>query len=1141
LASSNTAAHALNIFNVTTISVSRRVSHKLWDPSSLMRSNRTWPAVLVAALALTILPGCRPRPGAVITPDLVERNNRAVGLMGQFDFNAAAGAFAELEAAAPGWPGAKLNHAIALMNRQGAGDAARAEAMLRELLAEPGRRRRRDDDQDVARRARYSLGLLLLHDGRDAEALPFLTDAANADPPDGFAAYFVGQSTMATSPAEALEWYRRAAALQPLLRSAHYGGFLALRRLNRETEAVDMLARFQALERHPQAMTAEFKYTRMGPLSEAITVDLPPAQPAAAPAGARFLPPVPLIADAAITWRRGGPARSITVADLDGDDALDVFIADAVEGRSPNAVIMKRGGQFVLDAAHPLARIAGVRAALWGDLDDDGLVDAVLCRAGGATQIWRQSSAGRWVDITAAAGVRLPGTDLVDGAIFDADHDGDLDVWLVNAAGPNELLNNDGGLRFRAIGRTAGVAGDGRPSRGVAVVDLDNDRDADVIVIKHTPPHDIFLNGRVWEYRRDDQAAALAAAPIASLIAGDFDTDGDAELYTAGTRAIERWRRDPAGVWKPESLGASESTAAPRLAIGDTDGDGTLELLTAAPAGTDAAMGWALAHLDAMNGPSVIGVSESGVPIIRNPGPGRHRYLGLRLSGRDPKSDQRRSNVSGLGARVAVRTASRWTAFDTTRVESGPGQSLQPMTLGLGGAARADFVAITWSDGVFQTELGLDAGRLHRIGETQRQLSSCPVLFAWDGSGFRFVTDVLGVGGIGFFESPGVYSAPFPRENVMLPGGAVAARDGAYRLKLAEPMEEVTYLDSAALVAYDLPPGWRMALDERKAIAGPMPTGAPLFYREERVASSAVNDRGEDVTATLAVADRSAAGPAHIDPRFIGLARPHAVTLTFDRAIDRGRHPTAQSPRGGGPGPGRPILLLDGWIEYPYAQTVFAAWQAGAVYDPPTLEARDAHGRWHTVAPQFGYPAGMPRQMALPLPPLPSGTTALRLRTSQEIYWDRIAVVYAEPLPDVRRQRLAMRAAVLESDGFAIRTTGPQRTPRYDDRARLPLDDTRHQRGWYTAFGAVDPLVADEDQAVAIFGPGEAVVLDFEAPAAAVADGWTRVLVLELRGWCKDMDLYTRDGETIEPLPGTMTAARARLHPRFNTRYASGF
>jgi hypothetical protein len=368
----------------------------------------------------------------------------------------------------------------------------------------------------------------------------------------------------------------------------------------------------------------------------------------------------------------------------------------------------------------------------------------------------------------------------------------------------------------------------------------------------------------------------------------------------------------------------------------------------------------------------------------------------------------------------------------------------------------------------------------------------------------------------------------------------VVSHDGAYRLKLAEPMEEVTYLDHASLVAYDLPPGWRMALDERKAITSPLPTGAPLFYREERLAITAVNDRGDDITSRLAEADREAAGPAHIDPRFIGLARPHEVTLTFDRPFDRspGHHPTTQSPRRGS---GRPVLLLDGWIEYPYAQTVFAAWQAGAVYDPPTLEVRDGQGRWQTVAPSFGYPAGMPRQMALPLPPLPSGSTALRLRTSQEIYWDRISVAYTEPLPEVRRHVLPLRAAVLQSDGFATRTTGPQRAPFYDDTARRPLDDTRHQRGWYTEFGRIDPLVAGEDHAVAIFGPGEAVVIDFDAPAAVVPGGWTRVLVLELRGWCKDMDLYTLDGETIEPLPGKMTAARARLHPRFNTRYASGF
>jgi hypothetical protein len=179
--------------------------------------------------------------------------------------------------------------------------------------------------------------------------------------------------------------------------------------------------------------------------------------------------------------------------------------------------------------------------------------------------------------------------------------------------------------------------------------------------------------------------------------------------------------------------------------------------------------------------------------------------------------------------------------------------------------------------------------------------------------------------------------------------------------------------------------------------------------------------------------------------------------------------------------------------------------------------------------------------MAFPLPPLPAGTTALRLRTSQEIYWDRVAVVYAEPLPEVRRRVLALQSAELAPIGFARRSTGPQRAPSYDDERRAPLGDTRHPRGWYTEFGEMEPLVADQDSAVAILGPGEAVDMAFQALETPAPAGWTRALVLELRGWCKDMDLYTLDGETIEPLPGTDTAARRKLHPQFNTRYAAGY
>jgi hypothetical protein len=116
--------------------------------------------------------------------------------------------------------------------------------------------------------------------------------------------------------------------------------------------------------------------------------------------------------------------------------------------------------------------------------------------------------------------------------------------------------------------------------------------------------------------------------------------------------------------------------------------------------------------------------------------------------------------------------------------------------------------------------------------------------------------------------------------------------------------------------------------------------------------------------------------------------------------------------------------------------------------------------------------------------------------------------------------------------------------PHYDYARRKPFWDARHQEGLYARFGDVRELVAETDDAVAVFGPGEEVHLEFEAPAAPPPEGWSRREVLELAGWCKDMDLYTKDGETVGPLPlrdgSEGGAARDALHARYLTRFESG-
>ncbi|MGE5814990.1 MAG: hypothetical protein ACM36C_10925, partial [Acidobacteriota bacterium] len=159
---------------------------------------------------------------------------------------------------------------------------------------------------------------------------------------------------------------------------------------------------------------------------------------------------------------------------------------------------------------------------------------------------------------------------------------------------------------------------------------------------------------------------------------------------------------------------------------------------------------------------------------------------------------------------------------------------------------------------------------------------------------------------------------------------------------------------------------------------------------------------------------------------------------------------------------------------------------------------------------------------------------------TQEIYWDRLAVAYDVACPLVSRQLLSLTSARLSRTGFAVPTLAPNRRLSYEYDRRVPFWDARYPTGNYTAEGPVTELVAAEDGAVAIFGPGEEIHLEFTPPATDPKPGWTRRFVLEARGWCKDMDLYTKEGDTVDPVPGRREAAAAMLQRRYTTRYESG-
>lgn len=1058
----------------------------------------------IVALTILISSGVACAPSTTDESAAAELNDQGVARMGRYEYETAREHFMRsLELHDD--PETRINLAIATLNRQHEGDEALALEILANVPA-----------GNV--RATFLTGLIHLYLGSTDPAVDSLEAVVAADPSDAYAAYFLGQAHLQRgAPDAAAPYLLEATRLDPWLRSAYWAGAQALKRLGRDDEATQLLATYERFEASPNARLADFAYRRMGPKADARPVNRAAPQPRARPAGPLFDGPIKLSSATDVS--------SLSAVDADAKGSPDLVTT------SVNASTYYGQGDGAWIKTNELT---GARGILWGDINNDGHVDFVACTAKGMVlwlrddENWQQSAP------------ESP-DDCQDAILIDADHDGDLDILATGSSG-TRIINNNADGTFRSLEQD-----DSAPGRQVIAADLDADRDLDIIIVGDRQNH-VWRNDRTWRYEPFAGLEQFESAPLVAVTIADADIDGRPEIFgMTQTGSIVRWAwAGPHASWTRTALATGDDASVPKaLAAIDVDGDRIPELIRTTSSGVDlvdirsgsvmtrlSARGTQTALVASLSpgaGPSLVIAGERGV-TLHPPGPGRHSFLTLSLSGRS-EAEQMRSNASGIGTQVHARIGGNWAVMSRLDRASGPGQSLAPLSVGLAGLDHADYVELTWSDGVSQTEINLAGGTHHVIEETQRQLASCPVVFVWDGEQWRFVSDVLGVGGMGFFAEPGAYAPPRPFEFYLLDGDDLATRDGRLQLKLTEPMEEIAYLDTARIHVIDVPASWQLVLDERMGVAGPDVTGRTIAWREAAMPTRAVNDRGQDVTELISVADRRAAPVGPIDRRFIGLLdQQHSLTLEFSESLDA--HPGA-------------VLVADGWIEYPYSQTVFAAWQAGRRFEAATLEARDGDGTWHTIAPEFGYPAGMPRQMALPLDHVPAGTNALRLTSNMEIYWDRLMVAFEEPMPAASESTLSPITARVARTGFSKRTTGAQRLPHYDYADRSTYWDAKFQRGFYTAFGDAMPLVAEQDGAVAVIGGGEEVHLEFPAPPPHDSSD-RRYYVLEFRGWAKDMDLYTRDGETVGPLPepATLTAAqravRDELHRRYNVRFQEG-
>ncbi|MBT8485496.1 MAG: VCBS repeat-containing protein [Phycisphaerae bacterium] len=146
------------------------------------------------------------------------------------------------------------------------------------------------------------------------------------------------------------------------------------------------------------------------------------------------------------------------------------------------------------------------------------------------------------------------------GALFDADGDGDLDLYLVQggripgtAIGvvrPNRFYRNDGAGMFTDETEGSG-AGDTGYGMGCAAADYDNDGDVDLYVT-NVGPDVLLANDGTGRFTDVTESVGLGAAGFSTSAAfTDYDGDGHLDLYVAvyiaWTPAVEATAPAPRG------------------------------------------------------------------------------------------------------------------------------------------------------------------------------------------------------------------------------------------------------------------------------------------------------------------------------------------------------------------------------------------------------------------------------------------------------------------------------------------------------------------------------------------------------------------------------------------------------------------
>ncbi len=282
------------------------------------------------------------------------------------------------------------------------------------------------------------------------------------------------------------------------------------------------------------------------------------------------------------------PANGVTTAqaaDLDGDGRLDVlsalFAADEVVWQKnldglgdfapPQPIVVQADRPYTVYAA---------------DLDGDGDTDIVSAARLGNEVMWFTNSDGKGTFTKQIISTEVLRPFCVFAA--DIDSDGDLDVLSASSL-DNKIAwyqNTDGVGTF---GPQRVITTDAISARAVYAADLDSDGDLDVLSAS-------LNDDKIAWYQNIDGAGTFGPQQVIttetdgarSVFAADLDGDGDNDVLSASStddKILWFQNTNNNGSFGPPLIISAETDGARWVFAADVDGDGDLDVLTAASSG----------------------------------------------------------------------------------------------------------------------------------------------------------------------------------------------------------------------------------------------------------------------------------------------------------------------------------------------------------------------------------------------------------------------------------------------------------------------------------------------------------------------------------------------------------------------------